>query len=186
MVSEGIAKKAKGESMGSGVRQRGFSFDEINKQTNRMEKEMYLSVHDAQASSSFANESTSIRGQHMVAANQHSVNFAESESKESYTVEVGTEVRDDCEESARQSGEKATAAELMSSLQLQQFRCALTGEMLTPEVARCDHVIPVSEGGSNRIENLQWVTDDVNRAKGVMCQDQFISMCIKVAKWAQR
>jgi hypothetical protein len=172
--------------MGSSVRQRGFEFGECKQQPNSMGKEMCLGIDNAQAPNSIANETASNRCQHLVAANQYSVEFAESEGEESCSVEVGTQVRDDSKESSRQSREKATAAELMSILQLQQFRCALTGEMLTPEVARCDHVIPVSEGGSNRNDNLQWVTDDVNRAKGVMSQDRFISMCIKVANWAQR
>jgi len=172
--------------MGSGVQQRGFKFSECEQQPNKMGEEMCFNIYDAQAPHSIANEAVTNRHQHLVAANQYAVEFAESEGEESGAVEVVSEVRDDGEEPSRQGGEKATAAELMSMLQLQQFRCALTGEILTPETSRCDHVIPVSEGGSNRIENLQWVTEDVNRAKGVMSQDQFISMCIKVANWVQR
>lgn len=185
MVSEGIKEKGEGESMGSGVQQRGL-FACFDEQSDTVGKKMPFGINDAETSDAIDLKDNSIECWNMEASHQCTSGVTESESKESDAVEVGAEMRDDCEESARQGGEKATAGELMSRLQLQQFRCALTGDRLTPEVARCDHVIPVSEGGSNRIDNLQWVTDDVNRAKGVMSQDAFISMCIKVAKWARR
>jgi 5-methylcytosine-specific restriction endonuclease McrA len=71
----------------------------------------------------------------------------------------------------------------MQMLKAQEFRCSLTGVVLTPETARLDHVVPVSQGGTDDIENLQWVHMDANAAKGTMDQDQFILLCRRVAAY---
>ena len=145
----------------------------------------FNSLNDESKDSS-GDKAGKIINQHMGGANCVTVEIQCTENEATHAVTMGTEVRDSCTKPASESREKATANQLMSLLQFQQFRCALTGDKLTPGIARCDHVVPVSEGGSNHIENLQWVTEDINRAKGVMSQDQFIQMCVKVAKWTQR
>jgi len=71
----------------------------------------------------------------------------------------------------------------MQLLKTQGFRCALTGIELTPQTARLDHIVPVSKGGTDVIENLQWLHIDANTAKATMAQDQFIAMCRKVAAY---
>jgi len=79
----------------------------------------------------------------------------------------------------------ATSGELMQLIEQQGYRCALTGKALTPQTARLDHKVPVCEGGSHDVSNLHWVLDIVNTAKGTMGLDQFVGMCIDVARWAQ-
>lgn len=81
--------------------------------------------------------------------------------------------------------ESATHTQLMELLQRQGFQCALTGEELVPTTARLDHKQAVSRGGTHDVGNLQWVTDEVNRAKGTMSNDQFIAVCKRVAIWAR-
>lgn len=80
----------------------------------------------------------------------------------------------------------ASQKQLMQQLEEQGYRCSLTGIKLTPETARLDHKHPVTEGGEHLIDNLHWVIDDVNKAKGTMSVDSFVSMCIAVADWARR
>jgi len=109
----------------------------------------------------------------------------EADGEESTAIAMGTQVRDGVEESAM-SRRKATARELMAVLQLQQFRCALTGEPLTPESARLDHRVPVSQAGGHDANNMQWVTENVNRAKGVMSQGVFVALCKQVTDWVSR
>jgi hypothetical protein len=170
--------------MDSGVRQRGL-FTEFS-DTREMDEEVLVDSDDAQASNSYGKNMFANKYDRLEIGNIDADIIAITEDEESDAISVVPEMRDDSERFASQSCEKASAKELMAMLQLQQFRCALSGDRLTPDVSRCDHVIPVSEGGSNRIDNLQWVTHDINRAKGVMSQDAFIGMCIKVAIWAQR
>jgi len=79
----------------------------------------------------------------------------------------------------------ATSRELMQLIDQQGYRCALTGKALTPQTARLDHKCPVSNGGSHDVSNLHWVLETVNTAKGTMGLDEFIGMCIDVARWAQ-
>jgi len=65
----------------------------------------------------------------------------------------------------------ATAPELMRLLKAQDYRCALTGEKLTPNTAELDHKTPKSKGGKDVVENLQWLDRDVNRMKGKLRLD---------------
>jgi len=62
----------------------------------------------------------------------------------------------------------------------QQYRCALTGRELTPETAALDHIVPVSRGGEQRIENAQVLHKEVNRAKGTLTNEEFIALCREV------
>ena len=73
-------------------------------------------------------------------------------------------------------------SELMALLERQGFVCALTGSRLTPENATVDHKIPKSNGGLDCLDNLHWVCKDVNKAKGAMSMEDFVSMCCLVAR----
>lgn len=80
----------------------------------------------------------------------------------------------------------ATAAELRMLVVKQQFRCALSGRELEPSIAACDHIVAVSAGGGHGIDNLHIVHAQVNKAKGSMALDEFISMCCDVADHHRR
>jgi len=74
----------------------------------------------------------------------------------------------------------------MALLLRQNFRCALTGERLAPDNAALDHIRPICRGGNHTIENMQALTDAVNRAKGSLTQDEFIQLCRDVVAWSDR
>lgn len=62
-------------------------------------------------------------------------------------------------------------------------KCYLTGEVIDiyqPKTYEFDHIIPVSRGGDNSLENLQITTKKANRAKQNMTPDEFIFLCKKV------
>jgi hypothetical protein len=77
----------------------------------------------------------------------------------------------------------ATVPEIRALWDKQNRECNLTGEVLN-EKAECDHKMPVSRGGPSTIENLQWVTPEVHRAKGNMTNEEFVEMCRKVVSYA--
>ena len=79
-----------------------------------------------------------------------------------------------------QSQKKATASELMSLLRKQEFKCALSGRKLKPDRSQLDHIVPKSKGGSDDVDNLQWLTAKVNRMKGTMSNEEFINVCGEV------
>jgi hypothetical protein len=81
-------------------------------------------------------------------------------------------------------GKDVIASELLSLAESQSFRCALTGIRLTPESSSLDHIVPVSDGGSHEIDNLQWVDRRINAMKRDMPVDEFIELCRLVAKHA--
>ena len=77
---------------------------------------------------------------------------------------------------------KATANKLMALIESQSYKCALTGQELTPETSHLDHKIPLSRGGDNSLGNLQWVHKDVNKAKGDMTNNEFAAMCRSIVR----
>ena len=82
----------------------------------------------------------------------------------------------------------ASARELERLFHEQGGLCALTGDPLSYEEytdnARCDHKVPVSRGGKSMKDDLQWVTANVNAAKGQMTNEEFVKMCRKVVAHA--
>ena len=82
----------------------------------------------------------------------------------------------------RAAEQSATSSQLMAMLKKQKYRCALSGAKLAPETAQLDHIEPLAGGGTNGIENLQWLDGQVNKAKGTMSQADFVRMCVMVAK----
>lgn len=89
------------------------------------------------------------------------------------------------DESLSAKSKTAFASELRKLIENQGYKCALTGVHLTPNTAELDHITPIKKGGSNEIENLQWVSMQVNRAKGSMLQSEFIEMCRLVCENAK-
>ena len=79
-----------------------------------------------------------------------------------------------------------TIQQLLSLVEGQGYRCAMTGRPLTPETASVDHIIPCRRGGKRAIENIQIVHKDVNRAKGTMEIGEFVSLCRDVVAWADQ
>lgn len=73
-------------------------------------------------------------------------------------------------------------ANVLRLLEWQDYRCALTGRMLTPETASLDHIVPVRDGGQHIIDNVQVLHKDVNRAKSTLNHEQFVQLCREVVE----
>jgi hypothetical protein len=68
--------------------------------------------------------------------------------------------------------------ELASLFAKQGGRCVYTGELLVlGGNASLDHKVPRSRGGDNTIDNVQWVTLEVNRIKNDMTHHEFVGFC---------
>ncbi len=78
--------------------------------------------------------------------------------------------------------ETISMGELRAILKSQNYRCALTGEPLTPTNFALDHIIPLAEGGDFTAANCQLVLKLVNRAKNTMSELAFVEMCRQVAQ----
>jgi CRISPR/Cas system Type II protein with McrA/HNH and RuvC-like nuclease domain len=81
--------------------------------------------------------------------------------------------------------ERATHIELARLWKAQRGRCALTGAKLD-RAAELDHALPKTRGGKDNIENLRWVTHEVNFAKRDLTDDEFIALCGNVMRWIGR
>ncbi len=79
-------------------------------------------------------------------------------------------------------GRAATAEECYQLLIDQEYRCALSGLPLSPKAVALDHIVSVSDGGSDEIANLQWVDVRVNTMKRTLSQAEFIELCKRVAE----
>lgn len=90
-------------------------------------------------------------------------------------------IQDVCQ---KPKAERATSSDLMDLLKKQDYKCALTGVVLTPKNANIDHIFPRSQGGSDLPSNLQWIVDNINKMKGSLDQSTFIELCGMVWKHA--
>ena len=90
----------------------------------------------------------------------------------------------------KEFAEDVTPEYLYDLLELQDFKCALTGDNLLPEDGSLDHVrkdLPLSldriDSSKGYIRgNLQWVTKRVNWMKGDMSTEELFEMCNKNTK----
>lgn len=57
-------------------------------------------------------------------------------------------------------------------------KCAWCATELTDTKATVDHVLPYSQGGTNRIENLVLSCARCNRARGSLSATSFLARCI--------
>lgn len=81
------------------------------------------------------------------------------------------------------STRKVDSVFLKQLIETQEYRCALSGVVLTPDEAELDHVVPFEQGGAHTKDNVQWVHRDINRMKSQMRQVEFVEWCRKVAAW---
>jgi 5-methylcytosine-specific restriction endonuclease McrA len=65
-------------------------------------------------------------------------------------------------------------AERLAELKTHCRMCGATGEL------HLDHILPRSRGGSDKMENLQWLCPPCNTAKGVFTPDEFLNHIRKI------
>lgn len=80
---------------------------------------------------------------------------------------------------------RASHIELAKLWKAQRGLCALTGAKLDRS-AELDHIVPKTRGGQDNIENLRWVTHEVNFAKRDLTDHEFIALCGNVMRWIGR
>lgn len=81
----------------------------------------------------------------------------------------------------------ATTSELLELVRNQGYRCALTGRELTPDNCAVDHINPICSGRvDHSIRNLQIITRQANRAKGMLANEEFIGLCRDVVRHTSR
>lgn len=79
-------------------------------------------------------------------------------------------------------GNAKRADELRLLIEAQNYECPYSGRKLViGRNAAIDHKRPRSRGGTDTIDNLQWVDDEVNRAKTSMTHEEFIALCRLIA-----
>jgi hypothetical protein len=81
-----------------------------------------------------------------------------------------------------QTKRSVTTTQIKKLIESQNYRCALTNRLLTPETASLDHKQPISRGGTHEVANLWVVEHFVNTAKGSLTVDEFVSMCRDVVR----
>lgn len=64
---------------------------------------------------------------------------------------------------------------------MQEWRCAISGDVLLPGKAHLDHKVPTSRGGANDLANLQWVSPAVNQMKHNLTTEELMEACAKIA-----
>ncbi len=81
---------------------------------------------------------------------------------------------------AREAGFNINQA--LTKFNEQNRRCAYSDILLTEETASPDHIIPICKGGNNNIDNLAWVSWEINQMKRHLGKEIFISLCKRVSE----
>jgi hypothetical protein len=83
------------------------------------------------------------------------------------------------EDDERPSG-KVTAGKILTLLQFQRHKCAVSGIELSPSTASVDHIVSLKDGGGTTMENLQILHREVNRIKGSLSISELDSWCRQI------
>jgi 5-methylcytosine-specific restriction endonuclease McrA len=78
--------------------------------------------------------------------------------------------------------EKFTTKDVIDKIGLNP-KCYLTGDIIDiskPDTYQFDHIIPVSKGGTNTLDNLNIATRDANNSKYDMLLEDYIKLCKRV------
>lgn len=78
----------------------------------------------------------------------------------------------------RDIGFKISIEDMQKVLELQSYKCALTGIKLNPSNMSLDRI---DSSVGYVVGNIQWVLKDINRMKSDLNQDNFIELCRLVA-----
>lgn len=79
---------------------------------------------------------------------------------------------------------KVDAVALRHLFNGQGGRCALTGRALSAHDIHIDHIVPRSKGGTDRIENLRWLSEAANRAKRALSDAELIALARDIVAMA--
>ncbi|NQT11204.1 MAG: HNH endonuclease [Planctomycetes bacterium] len=80
--------------------------------------------------------------------------------------------------------DRPTAKRIRRLVELQGFRCAMTGMELSPEDANLDHIVPIAAGGKHVMGNVQVVHKVINQMKSTLPKNEFIEWCRRVVVYA--
>lgn len=82
----------------------------------------------------------------------------------------------------KKNGTKVTGAQLENLRNKQGGKCYYSGATLTLKNVSLDHRQPLSRGGEHCMENVVLCTRQINRMKGQMTEQEFLSVCLSIAK----
>lgn len=104
----------------------------------------------------------------------------ETESKQEQRPldEHALQLADEPKKKNANKGTSITIEGMRAILIRQQYRCALSGVVLSPDCASLDHITPLSKGGTHTLDNVQIVHPVVNALKGEMAS-------IELIRWAR-
>lgn len=78
---------------------------------------------------------------------------------------------------------KITSVDLWRLAHKQKMICPLSGRRLTNESISVDHIIHRSNGGKADLTNLRLVAKEINLARHILNDEQFIQMCKDVTEY---
>lgn len=81
---------------------------------------------------------------------------------------------------------KISPIDLRTWIHSVELKCPYCGCELNCDNFSADHILPVSRGGKNTIDNLQQICKKCNNSKGSMTEDEYKSLLILISKWEDK
>jgi 5-methylcytosine-specific restriction endonuclease McrA len=88
-----------------------------------------------------------------------------------------------CIAEKKRNGEVVKPFDLWKLAKKQKLICAISGRKLTTENISVDHVVPLSKGGSTKIDNMQLVDYHANLAKFTFTMSELYTLCEDILKY---
>jgi hypothetical protein len=70
--------------------------------------------------------------------------------------------------------------DLYALLEKQNYRCALTGRELTPEITDAEHIVPLDAGGEHTPDNIYLIIKDAARLKRYLSEPDLMQLCLDI------
>ncbi|EQA44739.1 hypothetical protein LEP1GSC050_4139 [Leptospira broomii serovar Hurstbridge str. 5399] len=78
---------------------------------------------------------------------------------------------------------KFVAKDFYKLLELQNWKCYLTGRNLEPENTNAEHIIPLRKGGEHKFINICFVVEPLAKLKRFYTEEEIINLAADIIKF---
>lgn len=78
---------------------------------------------------------------------------------------------------------KFVAKDFYRLLEIQKWKCFLTGRTLEPENTNAEHIIPLRKGGEHEFKNICFVVEPLSKLKRYYTEEEIVHLAYEIILW---